>query len=55
MLSPLALSSRLAEACEAAGADLGAYDARVLDWLAGFEDAMCAVVAGLITRAHMRR
>ena len=39
-------------ACEAAGAELGAYDARILDWLAGFEDAACAVIAGLITRAH---
>ena len=39
-------------ACAAALVELGAYDARVTGWLAGYEDAMCAVVAGLITRAH---
>jgi hypothetical protein len=41
----------LTEACEIAGVSLGAYDREVLDWLAGFEDAACAVVAGLIDRA----
>jgi hypothetical protein len=42
----------LIAACEAAGVSLGAYDSRILAWLAGFEDSACAVVAGLITRAH---
>jgi hypothetical protein len=38
-------------ACEAAGVELGAYDARIVRWLAGFEPQACAVIAGLITRA----
>jgi hypothetical protein len=41
----------LERACAAAGVELGAYDRRILDWLAGFEDSMCAVVAGLVARA----
>lgn len=41
----------LFNACEAAGVRLGAYDRGVLRWLAGFEPAACAVVAGLIVRA----
>ena len=41
----------LADACSAAGVTLGTYDARILDWMAGWEDATCAVVAGLIRRA----
>jgi hypothetical protein len=45
----------LTAACEAAGVDLGAHDARILAWLAGFEDSTCAVIAGLITRAHAGR
>ena len=39
-------------ACEAAGLELGAYDRRILAWLAGWEPQTCAVVAGLITRAN---
>ncbi len=42
----------LDEACTAAGIDLGAYDQRILLWLASWEPQTCAVVAGLITRAH---
>jgi hypothetical protein len=42
----------LDEACEAASVKVGAYDHRILTWLAGFEPETCAVVAGLITRAH---
>jgi hypothetical protein len=42
----------LERACKAAGVGLGAYDRRILDWLSGFEDSICAVVAGLIARAH---
>ena len=42
----------LAAACKAAGINLGTYDARILDWLGGFEDSACAVIAGIVTRAH---
>jgi len=41
----------LGRACEAAGVRMGRYDDRIIEWLAGYEDAMCAVIAGLITRA----
>jgi len=41
----------LERACAAAGVELGAYDRRILDWRSGFEDSMCAVVAGLVARA----
>ena len=41
----------LTEACEQAGVQLGAWDERILAWLAGWEDSTCAVVAGLIRRA----
>ncbi|HUY51679.1 MAG TPA: hypothetical protein VMV92_39245 [Streptosporangiaceae bacterium] len=41
----------LEEACAAAGVELGGYDRRILAWLAGWEAQMCAVVAGIITRA----
>jgi hypothetical protein len=44
----------LHEACTAAGVELGAYDHSILLWLAGWELATCAVVAGLITRTHAR-
>jgi hypothetical protein len=40
------------DACTAAGVQLGAYDHRILVWLAGWEPATCAVIAGLITRAR---
>ena len=40
------------DACEAAGIRLGAYDARILHWVAGFEVQDCAVIAGIIRRAH---
>jgi hypothetical protein len=42
----------LTGACQAAGVSLGAWDERILTWLAGFEDSTCAVVAGLMTRAR---
>jgi hypothetical protein len=41
----------LEEACSAAGVEPGAFDHRILLWLAGFEPTTCAVVAGLIGRA----
>jgi hypothetical protein len=42
----------LAGACQRAGVVLGAFDARILAWLANYEPETCAVVAGLITRAY---
>jgi hypothetical protein len=42
----------LESACQSAGVILGAYDAQILSWLAGYEPQMCAVVAGLVSRAH---
>ena len=41
----------LREACDLSGVALGAFDARILAWLAGWEPEICAVVAGLVTRA----
>jgi hypothetical protein len=42
----------LEDACTAAGVRLGSFDHRILLWLAGYEPATAAVVAGLIARAH---
>ncbi|WP_141579637.1 hypothetical protein [Actinomadura sp. WMMA1423] len=42
---------QLTAACEAAGVELGAYDLRILRWLAGWEPETCAVIAGIILRA----
>jgi hypothetical protein len=42
----------LARACETAGVELGAYGRRILIWLAGYEDSICAVIADLFIRAH---
>jgi hypothetical protein len=42
----------LEDACRAAGVQLGIYDHAILLWLAGFEPWVCAVIAGLIIRAH---
>ncbi len=41
----------LTDACAAADVELGAYDRRILAWLAGYEPSTCAVVAGVIRRA----
>jgi hypothetical protein len=41
----------LEQACTTANVELGAYDRRILAWLAGWEPQTCAVIAGLITRA----
>jgi hypothetical protein len=43
----------LAQAAEAAGVELGAYDDRILHWLAGWEPTTCAVLAGIISRARV--
>jgi len=40
------------DACDRAGVTPGKYDARIIRWLAGFEPQTCAVIAGLIARAH---
>jgi hypothetical protein len=42
----------LMQACDEARIHLGGYDRRILEWLAGWEPETCAVVAGLIARAH---
>jgi hypothetical protein len=42
----------LLESCAAAGVALGAFDARIVSWLAGWEPGTCAVIAGLISRAY---
>lgn len=44
----------LLSACEQAGVTLGAYDRRILSWLAGFEPQAAAAVAGIINRAAAR-
>ena len=41
-------------ACEKAQVTLGAYDARIIRWLANWEPETCAVIAGLIARAAQR-
>jgi hypothetical protein len=41
----------LCEALAVAGIELGAYDHRIVAWLAGWEPATVAVIAGWITRA----
>jgi hypothetical protein len=45
----------ITQACDAAGVELGAYDRRIVAWLAGWEPQTCAVVAGMITRAGAGR
>ncbi len=42
----------LEDTCRATGVRFGAYDHRILLWLAEWEPSTCAVVAGLIRRAH---
>jgi len=43
----------LRESCAAAGVVLGAFDRRVVSWLAGWGPETCAVIGGLIIRAHV--
>jgi hypothetical protein len=42
----------LMDACSDSGVFVGAFDLRILTWLANYEDTTCAVIAGLIRRAH---
>jgi hypothetical protein len=44
-------ASMLHDGLNAAGVQPGAYDRRIVEWLAGYEPSTCAVIAGLITRA----
>ncbi|MGW6210909.1 hypothetical protein [Streptomyces sp. NPDC055109] len=37
---------------EAAGVELGSYDLRIVDWLAGLDWPTVATIASLIRRAH---
>ncbi|WP_328982221.1 hypothetical protein OG258_34515 [Streptomyces mirabilis] len=37
---------------EAAGVELGSYDLRIVDWLAGWDWPTVATIASLIRRAH---
>jgi len=41
----------ITEACDRTGVVLGAYDRRIVAWLAGWEPQTCAVIAGMISRA----
>jgi hypothetical protein len=44
--------ARLLAVCQDAGVTLGAYDAKILAWLANYEPETCAVIVGLINRAN---
>jgi hypothetical protein len=41
----------LCEALSVAGVELGAYDRRIVEWLAGWEPSAVVVVCGFISRA----
>ncbi len=42
-------------AAELSGIELGAYDKRIIEWLAGWEPSTVAVVCGLVSRARQVR
>jgi len=44
--------ARLRVTCERAGVGMGAFDARILAWLAEYEPETCVVIAGLVSRAY---
>lgn len=44
----------LEAACADAGVELGAFDRRILSWLAGYEASTVQVIIGLIARAGAR-
>jgi hypothetical protein len=44
--------ARLMDVCQATGVTMGAYDVKILAWLANYEPEACAVITGLITRAN---
>lgn len=47
-----AVLRHLLAACAESDVELGAFDHRILTWLAGGEDSTAQVVIGLIRRAH---
>lgn len=47
-----AVLAALLEELSEAGVELGVYDRRVLEWLAGCEDTVVQVVVGLVRRAY---
>jgi hypothetical protein len=47
-------AAMIEDACKRAGITLGAYDLKIIRWLAGFEPQACAVIAGLVARAAGR-
>jgi hypothetical protein len=49
---PADLYAALFTACGSAGVELGAFDLRILAWLARWEPAAVQVVVGLIARAY---
>lgn len=42
----------LEQICAESGVELGAFERRILGWLANWEDATCTAIAAIITRAH---
>lgn len=46
-------AAMILQACEQAGVSLGAYDARIVRWIAGFEPQAAAALAGIIDRAGL--
>lgn len=48
-------AAMLGRALDAAGVQLGAYDRRIVSWLGIWEPQVCAVIAGLISRAAAGR
>ena len=44
--------ARLTDVGDHAGIVLGAFDSRILGWLANYEPETCAAITGLISRAH---
>lgn len=45
--------ARLHDVAAYAGVQLGAYDERIIDWIAGWESTTVQVIADLIRRAHV--
>lgn len=43
---------KLVDACREAGVELGAYDRRIITWLAGWDPETVQVVVGIVSRAR---
>ncbi len=52
ILSDVQHRELLEQVCKESGVELGTFDHRILAWVSNWEDATCAVFAGIITRAH---